>query len=599
MSEIEQYIGNDPNGKQSIMSKITITGKANLSIANIPSAGKHTLHIWIKSVNASIINICQNNELLISKNINNQWAEIISVFDGVQNANISIVFQTSTVYYIWHPKLEKGTIPTDYSKSQDDLQKYTNVSVDHVKTEFNQSLVGFKTEVISTYETKTDSSTKITSVRTIAEQTADKFTWLVKSGTSSSNFTITDRVGNLTAEYINLNGLVSFNGLNTATKNRIISIESNAEDASLTAIAADKKAQNAQRSADSATLIAQSAGATAGNAYSIATSAQSRIASWCSAEDVTYIDGGKIYTGSITADKLFVNDLSAIGATIGNWTIDNSSMSSDVLASDKYLRRVYIQSFQNDVKEDTWIFSVQKGITKGLTPSELTSVWRVDGNGNMISNVLEAKRIVIGNDDYGQEISVVGNIYSTNGIYSDGAISTSKKIVSDSGIECVGSMELSVSNGASNIIMHNNYDRKIYLRLDGSYFYITPHDSNGFDTAHAAYMNPYTGAFSVASLVNRSSKRFKDNITLMEERIAERLNDITVVHFDYKPEYGDKDMYGMIAEDVINIHPNAVIKGSDGKLEGIDYTRFIPLIIKKLQMQEKKILQLSSILNNS
>ena len=130
----------------------------------------------------------------------------------------------------------------------------------------------------------------------------------------------------------------------------------------------------------------------------------------------------------------------------------------------------------------------------------------------------------------------------------------------------------------------------MYLRLDGNYFYIVPHtDSGGFDTAHAAYMSPSSGAFSVSSLVNRSSKRYKENITEMDDEIANRLLELEVKHFDYKPEYGDKDMYGMIAEDVLEIHPNAVAIGPDDLPEGIDYTRFVPLIIRKIQMQEKEI----------
>ena len=129
----------------------------------------------------------------------------------------------------------------------------------------------------------------------------------------------------------------------------------------------------------------------------------------------------------------------------------------------------------------------------------------------------------------------------------------------------------------------------MYLRLDGNYFYILPHTSSGYDTAHAAYMSPTSGAFSVASLVNRSSKRYKENITEMDDEIANRLLELEVKHFDYKPEYGDKDMYGMIAEDVLEIHPNAVAIGPDDLPEGIDYTRFVPLIIRKIQMQEKEI----------
>ena len=57
--------------------------------------------------------------------------------------------------------------------------------------------------------------------QTIANQTASKFEWIVKSGTSASNFTLTDRTAQLVAENINLNGLVTFKGLDSATQNKI------------------------------------------------------------------------------------------------------------------------------------------------------------------------------------------------------------------------------------------------------------------------------------------------------------------------------------------------------------------------------------------
>lgn len=57
--------------------------------------------------------------------------------------------------------------------------------------------------------------------QTIANQTASKFQWIVKSGTSASNFTLTDRTAQLVAENINLNGLVTFTGLDSSTQNKI------------------------------------------------------------------------------------------------------------------------------------------------------------------------------------------------------------------------------------------------------------------------------------------------------------------------------------------------------------------------------------------
>lgn len=59
-----------------------------------------------------------------------------------------------------------------------------------------------------------DVNGKIVNVETIANQTANKFSWIVKSGTSSSNFEITDKFMNLVSTNINLDGIVSF--MNTA-----------------------------------------------------------------------------------------------------------------------------------------------------------------------------------------------------------------------------------------------------------------------------------------------------------------------------------------------------------------------------------------------
>ena len=57
--------------------------------------------------------------------------------------------------------------------------------------------------------------------QTIANQTANKFTWIVKSGSSSTDFTLTDRTAQLVADSINLKGLVKFTGLDTSTQTKI------------------------------------------------------------------------------------------------------------------------------------------------------------------------------------------------------------------------------------------------------------------------------------------------------------------------------------------------------------------------------------------
>lgn len=87
--------------------------------------------------------------------------------------------------HLWDIKLEKGSKATDWTPAPEDVDQ------------------------------------QITAAETIASQTADKFNWLVKSGTNSTDFELTDRTATLVASAINMNGLVTFSGLNTDLQNTI------------------------------------------------------------------------------------------------------------------------------------------------------------------------------------------------------------------------------------------------------------------------------------------------------------------------------------------------------------------------------------------
>ena len=73
--------------------------------------------------------------------------------------------------------------------------------------------------------------TTATNAQTIAQQTASKFSWIVKSGSSATNFTLTDRTASLVANYINLNGKVTFSGLDSSAQSKINTAQSTADTA--------------------------------------------------------------------------------------------------------------------------------------------------------------------------------------------------------------------------------------------------------------------------------------------------------------------------------------------------------------------------------
>lgn len=111
-------------------------------------------------------------------NTNTKNTNKVDLYD---NSSIGLVTKDCTSAITWqirHVKGELGNKPTDWTPAPEDVNG------------------------------------KIVNVETIANQTAKKFEWIVKGGTSASNFEITDKFMNLVSTNINLDGIVSF--MNTA-----------------------------------------------------------------------------------------------------------------------------------------------------------------------------------------------------------------------------------------------------------------------------------------------------------------------------------------------------------------------------------------------
>ena len=95
----------------------------------------------------------------------------------------------------------------------------------------SQTVSGFDTRIEDAEGSVSALSQSITSITTRIEtaegnistvtQTADKINWLIASGTSSSNFTMTDRAIKLVADTIDLSGYVTISALGTAGKTTI------------------------------------------------------------------------------------------------------------------------------------------------------------------------------------------------------------------------------------------------------------------------------------------------------------------------------------------------------------------------------------------
>lgn len=255
-----------PFNTEDTMSHISVDTAEYLTLEGVTELGQHALQLWIKSSKPAPI-IMGYGAALQSIVSETEWTRVEWLFTAT-DINAVYLFLPVGEYWIYNTKLEKGNKFTDYTIAPEDVD------------------------------------TAIQDTKTIATQTADRFNWLVKSGTSATDFTLTDRMAKLTAEIISLNGDVQ-------------------------------------------------------------------------------IDGDMIVDGAVTAKKLKIDDLSALDATIGAWKITNKAIYNDAMGSDGYIRRAYIQSMGVGEADKSWVFSVQKALQQGNTPTSFKSHWRVTGDGDM------------------------------------------------------------------------------------------------------------------------------------------------------------------------------------------------------------------------
>lgn len=109
------------------------------------------------------------------------------------------------------------------------------------------------------------------------------------------------------------------------------------------------------------------------------------------------------------------------------------------------------------------------------------------------------------------------------------------------------------------------------------------------------------------SFLVQSSIKTKDNIKDIPDQDGLNVLKLRPVSYDYKKNFGEKNQYGLIAEEVLKIFPSAVhvpddyietefdvSKGTDQPIISLDYSKLIPFIIKEIQLQDKRISELEN-----
>ena len=113
--------------------------------------------------------------------------------------------------------------------------------------------------------------------------------------------------------------------------------------------------------------------------------------------------------------------------------------------------------------------------------------------------------------------------------------------------------------------------------------------TNGFITCLKkdtfGYVPIRASAFTVLSSI-----RYKENIKSITDEEAKKVLELNPVSFDYKDDCGgEKNCFGLIAEETEDIIPFAVSKNKEGQPDSIDYSKFTAHLIKMVQMQQEEI----------
>lgn len=172
MNVLENTIIQTPFGEEDSCAKLTIDDVTLPFIFhNISHADEtYTLSFYVRSESEGSIMVGG-----VTINTTSEWTRHVVKFIA-DSVSVPMYFRTVGTYYIYETQIEIGDHATDYRPAVEDVEE------------------------------------EVDETRTIALQTREMFKWIVESGESSSEFTLTDRMATLIAETISLNGNVKVNG---------------------------------------------------------------------------------------------------------------------------------------------------------------------------------------------------------------------------------------------------------------------------------------------------------------------------------------------------------------------------------------------------
>ena len=349
------------------------------------------------------------------------------------------------------------------------------------------------------------------------------------------------------------------------------------------------------------------------------------------------ITANHILAGAVTANKINVRDLYTIGATIGGFVIDYKSIHSgdplpiykvssiegmmssqlqemtiDEIESDDYTNTIYISKdivalsynwFKPDGTFDIGRGSITYDGTSIKFGSAAEDRFTQICKDTITTSYINALKITAGYVDAenitGTTISgktITGAKISADEFSLEQVIDnyTKAKFLVNSGGMNIGIIDNEYYGGAVNLTNEGCYISGHTIELTSGSGRVNIYSRNGLTVT--GQMESYIengltvgGPVSATSFVNSSSARYKTNIVDMTDERAMELLKMRPVSYDYTINDCLKDQLGLIAEEVAEIECYPVYFDDRNRPDGLDYSKFVPQLIKLCQIQQRAI----------
>ena len=104
----------------------------------------------------------------------------------------------------------------------------------------------------------------------------------------------------------------------------------------------------------------------------------------------------------------------------------------------------------------------------------------------------------------------------------------------------------------------------------------------GIGTNNPLFPLDVIGTIRATTVIETSARKYKTNIQNLEPQLNKVLQ-LQPVTFDWKEKKGERPSIGLIADDVINIYPEFVVKNKENEIEGIDYSKLTAVLIQSVK----------------